>query len=159
MSSSGRVPVWRRDGAASHAFIRNAGNLPCMTLNQTVVREIHDVVDQYVRSYNAKDERGVLALFSKNISGFGTGKDEIVTNQPRFRKLIRSDLGPANALRIGITTLAIGGEGPVAWFTGLCSFSGSAGGKRIAMDGRVTAVLANHGGRWLFEQVHFSVPG
>jgi len=130
-----------------------------MTLNAIKRKEIQDVIEEYIRLYNAKDERGVLALFSKNISGFGTAKDEVVTNSARFRTLIRSDLGPANAIRIGITVLATGGEGPVAWITGLCTFGGSIGGKRIAMEGRVTAVLANHGGRWLFEQVHFSVPG
>lgn len=130
-----------------------------MTLNMKTTQEIKAVIDEYLRRYNAKDERGVLALFSKNISGFGTAKDEIVTNSTRFRKLIQSDLSPANVIQIGITVLAIGGEGPVAWVTGLCTFGGSVGGNRIHMDGRMTAVLANHGGRWLFEQVHFSVPG
>jgi ketosteroid isomerase-like protein len=130
-----------------------------MTLNNITRQEIQAVMDEYTRLYNVKDERGVLALFSKNISGFGTARDEIVTNSAQFRKLIQSDLGPANAIRLGITVLAAGGEGPVAWVTGLCTFGGSIGGKRITMDGRVTAVLANHGGRWLFEQVHFSVPG
>jgi ketosteroid isomerase-like protein len=130
-----------------------------MTLNRTTMQEIQAVIDEYTRLYNAKDESGVLALFSKQVSGFGTARDEIVTNSAQFRKLIQSDLGPANAIRLGITVLAAGGEGPVAWVTGLCTFGGSIGGKRITMDGRVTAVLVNHGSRWLFEQVHFSVPG
>lgn len=130
-----------------------------MTLNDTVTREIHSVIDEYSRLYNAKDERAVLALFSKHISGFGTAKDEIVTTSARFRRLIRSDFNPANIIRIDITILATGGEGPVAWVTGLCTFGGSIGGERIHLDGRMTAVLQNHGGRWLFEQVHFSVPG
>jgi hypothetical protein len=30
--------------------------------------------------------------------------------------------------------------------------------KKIHRQGRMTAVLVNHGGKWLFEQVHFSVP-
>ncbi|OPX64300.1 MULTISPECIES: nuclear transport factor 2 family protein [unclassified Methanoregula] len=130
-----------------------------MTLNTKTTQEIKAVIDEYLRLYNAKDERGVLALFSKNIAGFGTAKDEIVTNHSQLRMLIHSDLNPANAIRLGITVLTMGGEGPVAWVTGLCTFGGSIGGNRIHMDGRMTAVLANHGGRWLFEQVHFSVPG
>lgn len=130
-----------------------------MTLNTTAAQEIRTVIDEYVRQYNAKNIDGVLSLFSKDISGFGTAEDEIVTNHARFRRLIRSDLSPENAIRIGITTVAVGGEGPVAWVTARCTFGGSIGGKRIRMDGRMTAVLANRGSRWLFEQVHFSLPG
>jgi hypothetical protein len=47
---------------------------------------------------------------------------------------------------------------PVAWITGSCDFDGTIAGKPFHREGRMTAVLANHGGRWLFEQVHFSVP-
>lgn len=130
-----------------------------MTLNDTMTREVLAAVETYVRYYNAKNESGVLGLFSPDISGFGTARDEIVTNDVQFRKLIRADLDPSNAIQLNIRILVSGGVMPVAWITGLCNLGGSMGGKEIRMDGRVTAVLVNRGGRWLFEQIHFSIPG
>jgi hypothetical protein len=107
----------------------------------------HEFIEQYVHSYNVKDEKGILALFSKNISGFGMARDAIVMNFTWFRKMIRSDISPANAIWFDITILATGREGPGVWVTGLCTFGGSISGKRIHMDGRMTAVLANHGNK------------
>jgi len=129
-----------------------------MTLNDQATREVLAVLDRYVEYYNAKDKAKVLSLFSKIVSGFGTGKDEVVRNSNQMKKQIDIDLGPVNAIRLSIDVLSIGSEMPVAWITGLCTFTGSMGGKPIYMDGRMTAVLKNHGGRWLFEQIHFSVP-
>lgn len=51
--------------SSNHAFIRDTGNVPFKTLSQGAIREIYAIVDQYLRLYNAKDERGVIALFSK----------------------------------------------------------------------------------------------
>lgn len=129
-----------------------------MALNDAATREVLDVMDAYVRNYNAKNLTAVLSLFSKDISGFGTGKDEVVTSYAGIRKQLKQDLDPANAIRLNIRVIATGGVMPVAWITGSCDFDGTIAGKPVHMEGRMTAVLANHGGRWLFEQVHFSVP-
>jgi ketosteroid isomerase-like protein len=129
-----------------------------MALNEHAIREVNGVMDQYVRYYNEKDVGKVLALFSKEISGFGTGKDEIVGNFTQLKDQIRRDLDPANAICLSVRSLITGGEIPAAWISGFCNLDGRMGGKRIHMEGRVTAVLVNRAGRWLFTQVHFSVP-
>jgi hypothetical protein len=130
-----------------------------MTLNDATTREVLAVLDQYVRYYNEKNTGNVNALFSKTISGFGTGSDEIVTNLAQFKERIHADFDPANAIRLSMKILTTGGEMPVAWITALCLMEGTMGSRNIHMDVRVTAVLVNRGGRWLFEQIHFSVPG
>jgi hypothetical protein len=129
-----------------------------MTLNDAMTREVLAVMDRYVRYYNERNEREVLALFSKTVSGFGTGKDEVVASFAGFRERIHADLDPANTIRLSFRILRTGGEMPAAWITGLCQMEGNIGKKSIRMDVRVTAVLVNQGGMWLFEQIHFSVP-
>jgi hypothetical protein len=129
-----------------------------MALNEQAIHEVNWVMDQYVRYYNEKNEGKVLALFSKDISGFGTGKDEIVGNFAQLKEQLRTDLDPANAIHLSVRILTTGGEMPAAWITGFCNLDGRMGKKSIHMVGRVTAVLVNRGGRWLFTQVHFSVP-
>ncbi|MDO9549931.1 MAG: nuclear transport factor 2 family protein [Methanoregula sp.] len=129
-----------------------------MALNEKMTQEVLAVMDQYVQYYNEKNEGKVLALFSKTISGFGTGKDEIAENLAQFKERIQVDLDPANAIHLSVKILTTGGVMPAAWITGLCNMDGRIGGKSIRMEGRVTAVLVNSGGRWLFEQVHFSLP-
>jgi len=130
-----------------------------MVLNDAMTREVNNVMDQYVRYYNGRNQAKVLALFSKTISGFGTGKNEVVGNFSQLKEQLRVDLDPENAIQLSVKILATGGVMPAAWITGFCNLDGSMRGTRIHMEGRVTAVLVNQGGRWLFEQVHFSVPG
>ena len=130
-----------------------------MNLNKEKTAEILSVIDEYVRFYNEKSESRVLALFSKTVSGFGTGKDEVVENFRQLKERIHADLDPANAIRLSVRVIATGGEMPSAWVTAFCDLDGMIGKKSIHMDGRMTAVLVNRGGRWLFEQIHFSVPG
>lgn len=46
----------------------------------------------------------------------------------------------------------------VARITAFCTFDGRIAGIPARMEGRMIVVLINQGGRWFFEQVHFSVP-
>ena len=130
-----------------------------MTLNEAATREVLDVLDTYVRNYNDKNTEKLLSLFSKDISGFGTGDGEVITSFSGLRDQLKQDFGPSNALRVTIRVLSIGGVMPAAWITATFTFEGTLAGKPVNIDGRVTAVLANRGGRWLFEQLHFSLPG
>ncbi len=129
-----------------------------MSLHEHETREILTVLETFIKKYNAKDVNGVLGLFAKDTTGFGTGSDEVITNNAQLVRQIRSDLDPANAIRLDVRVLATSGLMPCAWITALCTFGGSMGGKPVSMDGRMTAVLAHREGHWLFEQVHFSVP-
>ena len=129
-----------------------------MALNETATREVLDVMDTYVQYYNQKNIDNVLSLFTKDISGFGTAQEEIINGYSTLREQLKRDFNPANAIRMRVKTIATGGTMPVAWITAFCTMEGMIGGKPAQLNCRMTAVLANHGGRWLFEQIHFSVP-
>ncbi|NMB79088.1 MAG: nuclear transport factor 2 family protein [Methanomicrobiales archaeon] len=130
-----------------------------MTLNEAATKEVLAVLDTYVQYYNEKNLSGVLTLFAKDTSGFGTGKDEVITGYAGLKDQLKLDFNPSNTIRVKMRVIATGGVMPAAWITAFCDFDGTIAGKSAHMEGRMTAVLANHGGRWLFEQVHFSVPG
>jgi len=85
-----------------------------VALSEATTREILAVVDQYVRYYNQKNGGKVLAHFSKDISGFGTGKDEIVMNSAQLKERLLADFCPANAIRLKVKILATGGRMPAA---------------------------------------------
>jgi len=114
-----------------------------MTLNKEKAAEVLTVIDEYVRFYNEKSESKVLALFSKTVSGFGTGKDEVVENFRQLKERIHADLDPANAIRLSVRVIATGGEMPAAWVTAFCNLDGLIGKKPIHMEGRMTVVLEN----------------
>ena len=129
-----------------------------MTLSEEARREVLAVMDRYVQSYNSRDLSGVTSLFSKDISGFGSGAREVIGNREEFVNGIRVDFARPEQFRLAVRTLAVGGTMPVAWITAFCDFSCIIDGKKTRVEGRVTAVLRNTGSRWLFEQVHFSLP-
>jgi hypothetical protein len=129
-----------------------------MELSEGMKKEVLGVIDDYVRFYNQKDAESILSLFSKYVSGFGTGNEEVITNLAGLRDRLREDFDPANSICLDIKILATGGGMAAAWVTAICMFGGKMAKKKIHREGRMTAVLVNHGGKWLFEQVHFSVP-
>ncbi len=116
------------------------------------------MLDLYAQYYHEKNLDKLLSIVSKEISGFGSGPDELVLNAARFREQVRRDLGQAGTVKLSFEILKADGVMPCAWVTALCHFSAVVDGKALSMSGRMTVVLRNTGSRWLFEQVHFSMP-
>jgi ketosteroid isomerase-like protein len=129
-----------------------------MALSPEMESEVRKMVDLYAQYYHEKSLDKLLSIVSKEISGFGSGPDEIVLNAARFREQVGRDMGQAGPLKVTFEILKVDGVMPCAWVTALCNFSAVVDGKALSMSGRMTVVLRNTGSRWLFEQVHFSMP-
>ncbi len=56
-----------------------------------------------------KTKKNFFSLFSKNVSGFGTAKEETVLHLAQFKDRIRIDFNPANAIHLNVKILATGG--------------------------------------------------
>jgi ketosteroid isomerase-like protein len=68
-------------------------------------------------------------------------------------------LPQASAIKLEFPDLNITGDGRTAWVTGTCICTFVAGGNAAqVMTVRMTMVLKNTGSRWLFMQIHMSVP-
>jgi ketosteroid isomerase-like protein len=138
-------------------FIRGP-HLTTMTLTTAQKEEVMAALKAYAGAYAAKQPEKIRALASKTISGFGSGPDEVVRDLPGFHEQIRRDFSQAGTIALSFDMLSLEGIMPFAWVTAFCTFKVGAGGTALCMNGRMTALLRNTGSRWIFEQIHFSMP-
>lgn len=129
-----------------------------MALTTEQQQEVLALLDTYARAYNGKRLDAITALASPGISGFGSGPDEVVTGFPQFRHQVRRDLAQADDVSLCFEVLRLDGFMPFAWITALCTFDVRVREQRLTLEGRMTALFRNTGSRWLFEQLHFSIP-
>lgn len=130
-----------------------------MTITKEQAAEIIATMEQYATAYRKKDIRTLSAIFSPEISGFGSGADEIIRNHADFIRQIRRDIGQADILAVEFSDRQIFGDGRVAWATSksTLTFTTDGSAKQI-LRGRSTMVLRNTGNHWVIEQLHFSLP-
>ena len=130
-----------------------------MTLTETQKAEVTETLQAYATAYQKKDIKTLSALFAPEISGFGSGPDEVISNHADFIQHIRRDMSQANILAVEFSDLKIFGDGRVAWATSTSTFIFTINGtKKQALPGRSTMVFRNTGNRWVIVQLHFSLP-
>lgn len=130
-----------------------------MTLTKAQEAEVTETMQQYATAYMQKDIRALSALFSQDITGFGSGPDEVITDHSDFIRQMKRDIGQATILSVKFTDRKISGEGRIAWATSKSTITFTVdGSKKQALSGRSTMVLKNTGSRWKIEQLHFSLP-
>ncbi|MCX6689011.1 MAG: nuclear transport factor 2 family protein [Methanoregula sp.] len=129
-----------------------------MALSQTQKQEIANVLFKYAEGYKKKDVRAILELCSQNITGFGSGIDEVYEGRQQVHEALTRDLKQADEIALKFSGMKCYGDPVVAWLSTGCTFEGVMGKERLMMNGRMTAVLKNTGSRWLIEQIHFSMP-
>jgi ketosteroid isomerase-like protein len=129
-----------------------------MALAPHQIQEIQDAFSRYAALYRNQDLKGFRTLLSPAMQGFGPGSDEVVKNRTDTIAAIRRDFSQVDAAAVSFSNLLINGDGRVAWAMGSCTFNVITGGKALSMETRLTAVLRDTGARWIFEQIHFSMP-
>ena len=130
-----------------------------MTLTDAQKVEVRATMDAYATAYRTKDFQGMMALFSPEICGFGSGPDEVIENRQDFVRQIQRDMSQATVLAVDFSDTKIAGDGTVAWVMTRSSITFTADESPAqTMHGRSTMVLKNTGSQWLIEQIHFSMP-
>jgi len=116
-------------------------------------------MDQYAHSYKNKDIETLSAIFSQNISGFGSGPDEIIRTHDDFIQHIKRDMAQATIHSVEFTDRRIFGDGMIAWVTSQSTMTYTTDGTTTqTIHGRSTMVLRNTGNGFIIEQLHFSLP-
>ena len=129
-----------------------------MKLTGSQEAEVRETMQQYAMAYEKKDIKAFSALFSPEITGFGSGPDEIITDHKALIRQITRDMSQATILSVEFSDRNIFGDGRVAWATSKSTITFTADGtKKQVLQGRSTMVLRNTGSRWLIEQLHFSL--
>jgi|SRR5208337_5341184 len=130
-----------------------------MSLTEAQKAEVKATMQQYATAYEKKDIKGLVAVFSPGICGFGSGPDEVIRDQRDFIRQITRDMSQATVNAVEFSETNISGEGRIAWVMTRTSitFTVTGAGKQT-LRGRSTMVLRNTGSRWLIAQFHFSLP-
>ncbi len=129
-----------------------------MKLAEIQEAEVIGILQKYSAAYHNKDIKALSALFSPEISGFGSGPDEVIADYKDLVRQITRDISQADILSFEFFDRKIFGDGRVAWVTAKSTITFTINGTRQVLDGRSTMVLRNTGSRWLIEQLHFSMP-
>ncbi len=130
-----------------------------MKLNEAQKAEIQETMHNYGAAYQNKDIKALLSIFSPEISGFGSGPDEVIMDREDFNRQIERDMSQATIISVEFTDTKIYGEDSIAWVTSGNTMVFSADGTtHQKIIGRSTMVLRNTGNGWIIEQLHFSVP-
>jgi ketosteroid isomerase-like protein len=130
-----------------------------MALTKAQEAEVIATMEQYAAAYRKKDIQAFSLIFSKEITGFGSGQDEIIRNHAGLIRQIRRDMSQADILAVEFSDRQIFGDGRVAWVTSQTTMTFTLdGAKKQTLQGRSTMVLRNNGNRWIIEQLHFSLP-
>jgi len=130
-----------------------------MTLSDAQKAEVKATMQEYATAYKNKDIKGLLAVFSPEICGFGSGPDEIVLGIDAFVRQIKRDISQATVNNVAFSDTQIFGDGRVAWLMTKSAISFTIAGEKMqTLAGRSTMVMKNTGSRWKIEQIHFSLP-
>jgi ketosteroid isomerase-like protein len=130
-----------------------------MSLSDTQKDDVIRTMEEYAAGYRKKDIRKLSGVFSRGISGFGSGPDEVIADYRDFLRQIRRDMSQATILSVEFPDRKIFGDGRVAWVTTGSTITFTIDGTtKQVLRGRSTMVLRNTGSRWLIEQIHFSMP-
>jgi uncharacterized protein (TIGR02246 family) len=130
-----------------------------MSLTESQKAEVLAVMDTYSTAFQENDFEGIMAIFSPEVRGFGSGADEDFIGHEALAKQFKRDMSQAAVNAVEFTETQIDGEGPVAWVMTLNAETFTVPGSETqTINGRSTMVLRNTGDRWLIEQIHFSVP-
>ncbi len=130
-----------------------------MKLTPTGIAEVKETMQAYAMAYQNKDIAAFSSLFSPDITGFGSGPDEIIRDHQDLIRQITRDISQATVLSVVFSDQKIFGEGTIAWATSRTTMTFTVDGTTPqTLQGRSTMVLRKTPERWLIEQLHFSLP-
>jgi ketosteroid isomerase-like protein len=130
-----------------------------MKLTEAQKAEVTEAMQKYGTAYQKKDIKMLSALFSPDISGFGSGPDEVILDHKQFLRQMKRDASQATVISFEFSDRKIFGDGRIAWASSTSTITFTVdGAMKQTIRGRSTMVLRNTGSRWLIEQLHFSMP-
>jgi ketosteroid isomerase-like protein len=119
-------------------------------------------LEEFRQAYTQRDMRRALSLFSSDpdVVLVGTGADELRVGLGELQMQLERDWSQSESAAIELGGgIMISAVGPVAWVTlPQALVHVAAGGQAMDLSARLSGVLEQRAGRWLFMHVHFSFP-
>ena len=118
------------------------------------------VLDRFAENYTKRDLEGMMALFAPDadVVMYGTGADEKRVGSGEIRAQVERDWSQSEATTITYGWTSVSAAGSAAWAAADLTFKAKVGEQELTLEGRLTNVLENRGGKWLIVQGHFSLP-
>jgi ketosteroid isomerase-like protein len=120
------------------------------------------VLEQFRHAYTQRDMHQALSLFAPEpeVVLLGTGADEMCVGISEIQRQWERDWGQSESSSVVWGSRAVvSAAGPVAWVVLPDALvRATVGGQTVQLPLRLSAVLEQRGGRWLFTQQHFSFP-
>jgi uncharacterized surface anchored protein len=124
---------------------------------------VKSTIDQYTKVLETEDIEllSKLTAHEADIISFGTAAGERIVGWEALKELMQTQFETTETTKFSVKDLVIKvhDSGKVAWFSETIDWNIIAAEQEIMMEGlRVTGVLENIDGNWLFVQVHYSIP-
>lgn len=116
-------------------------------------------VNNSFEAYAKRDVEGVLATLvpEPDVITIGTGADEKCIGLRETRQQLERDFAQSEAGSWEWGWHSVSAAGPVAWVAADVTIHARVEGKELSFPLRFSAVLVQHGDRWLFTQQHISM--
>lgn len=117
-------------------------------------------LDQFKQAYERRDVEQLLAVFASDPDTVlvGTGADEKRVGLAEIRAQAERDWAQSDSASWEWGWSSVSAAGPVAWATVEAVGQITAAGQEMRLPLRLTVVLEQRNGRWLWVQAHASVP-
>ena len=131
-----------------------------MKANGKTEAAVMEVVNQFNEAYARRDIDGLLALVApdSDLVVLGTGADERRVGPAELKFQAERDWSQTEALAFELGWNSISAAGSVAWLAAEATGRDRVGGQEISFPLRLSAVLEQRKGKWLFVQMHLSTP-
>ena len=132
-----------------------------MKADQKTLTEVTQTFKGMFEAYKKQDLKGVLSYWAPDpdIYVLGSGEHEKAIGVEQFSAQLKRDWEQAQILGIGVKNFLVSTAVPVAWFSADITFhceTSEAGAFYLPL--RLTGVMEKRNGRWLWVQLHLSVP-
>ena len=117
-------------------------------------------LNQMAKAYAKRDLNGLLALWARDpdVSVIGTGIDEKRVGLAELKTQFQRDWAQSEAASLKFGKVSVSAAGPVAWLMSDVTFNVKTAGNESSFPGRLTGVMEKRGRKWLWTQMHVSVP-
>jgi len=131
-----------------------------MKADELTQTEVTQTLKGMFAAYKKRDIKSVLSFWAPepDIVIIGSDANEKSVGRTQFSASLKRDFSQAEITGIDFKNFAVSSSGLVAWFSADMTFRGITDGKEFGLPGRLTGVMENRDGKWLWVQMHYSVP-
>ncbi|MEZ4667284.1 MAG: nuclear transport factor 2 family protein [Anaerolineae bacterium] len=127
-------------------------------MNTTKEGQIIGVMNEFLNVWASRDMDALMSYWSPNATLYGTGMDEKRVGKDEVQLQIERDFAQSEEFSCTLDWNQVGTNGNVAWIASDVTLMVKVpGAHEMSVPARLSTVMQNYDGRWLFEHFHLSV--